>query len=104
MAFFDGWTRKDACLKAIRGGLTDALNNFDVTPSSKMPPRILRPSGDPVAAECWSLDQLDPGSSYRGAMAARGTGHRYRYFERPWFASSSMLSNPAEARHKAAYR
>jgi 4'-phosphopantetheinyl transferase len=81
LAFFNGWTRKEAYLKATGGGLANALDSFDVTLSSGVPPRLLRDAGDPGAPTNWTLYHLDPGPGYLGALAVQGAGHRLRYLE-----------------------
>jgi 4'-phosphopantetheinyl transferase len=72
VAFFNGWTRKEAYLKATGGGLAHALDSFDVTLAPGRPPRLSRVAAQPDAAEHWSLYQVDPGPGFLGALAYRG--------------------------------
>jgi 4'-phosphopantetheinyl transferase len=69
-AFFDGWTRKEAFLKASGEGLSRALDSFDVTLLAGDAPRLLRLSGG--RASDWTLRALDAGPGYRAALAVEG--------------------------------
>jgi 4'-phosphopantetheinyl transferase len=69
-AFFDCWTRKEAYIKAIGGGLSIPLDSFRVTLRAGEPPRLLsNREGD---AERWNFWELEPGAGYRGAVAYSG--------------------------------
>jgi 4'-phosphopantetheinyl transferase len=69
-AFFDCWTRKEAYIKAIGGGLSIPLDSFRVTLRADEPARLLsNREGD---AERWNLRELKPGAGYRGAVAHSG--------------------------------
>lgn len=46
-AFLAGWTRKEAFIKALGGGLSIALDSFEVTLDPRSPPSLLR-VGDPA--------------------------------------------------------
>jgi 4'-phosphopantetheinyl transferase len=73
-AFFNGWTRKEAYLKAIGDGLTVPLDRFDVTLAPGAPTRILALAGDAAAAARWSLLPLRPAAGYVGALALPAPG------------------------------
>jgi 4'-phosphopantetheinyl transferase len=68
-AFFRCWTRKEAYIKAIGTGLSHALDRFEVTLAPDRPPAFLSIDGDPLAAQHWSLIQLEPAADYIGAVA-----------------------------------
>lgn len=72
-AFFNGWTRKEAYLKAIRVGLSQPLNAVEVSLEPGKPARPLRIEGNPQEAAGWSLYELKLGEDYVGALAAKGT-------------------------------
>ena len=71
-AFYRCWTRKEAVLKGVGGGLSLPLDAFDVTLNPAEPAKILRWEipGAPRAA--WSLHHLAPGAGYIGALATDG--------------------------------
>ena len=78
-AFMRCWTRKEAYIKAIGGGLSIPLHSFDVT--LDQPPRFLSLENDRDKAHWWSLYHLEPRPGYLGALAVSGqnwclTGYR----------------------------
>jgi 4'-phosphopantetheinyl transferase len=59
-AFFTCWTRKEAFVKALGGGLSVPLNRFQVSIQSDQPARLLWVDGE--ASERWHLlDLSEPG-------------------------------------------
>ncbi len=73
-AFFAGWTRKEAYIKARGSGLTLPLNQFDVTLNPDEPARLLRIQGDPHTAARWILRDLAVEPGYVAALAVEGQG------------------------------
>jgi len=71
-AFFACWTRKEAYIKAIGDGLSQPLDQFDVTLTPDEPPRFLSIGGDRAEARRWSLFGLAPGENYAAAIAIQG--------------------------------
>lgn len=71
-AFLNLWTRKEAWLKAMGGGVGEGLNRVEVTFLPGEPARVLRVADEPVWAEGWRLVELAPAVGYAGALAARG--------------------------------
>jgi 4'-phosphopantetheinyl transferase len=72
-AFFRGWTRKEAYLKATGAGLTLPLSNFDVSLSAGNPDCLLNPKqGQPQAIPSWRLCDLTTSGGYVAALCARG--------------------------------
>jgi 4'-phosphopantetheinyl transferase len=71
-AFFAGWTRKEAFLKATGDGLSRSLSSFDVSLPPDEPPRLLHVHGDPRAPERYWLMALEPAAGYVGALAVDG--------------------------------
>lgn len=67
-AFHRAWTRKEAVLKALGRGLSLPLASVEVTLGEAA--RLLRLHGDAAAASAWSLQDLDPGPGFAGALAA----------------------------------
>jgi len=72
--FFNGWTRKEAYLKAMGDGLTVALDRFDVTLTPGRPARFRTLDGSAEAASRWSLFDLHPAPGYVGALAVPDPG------------------------------
>lgn len=67
--FYNGWTRKEAFIKATGKGLAFGLRNFDVELTPGATPRLLRIAGDDTPASQWSLVALTPAEGYAGAVA-----------------------------------
>ncbi len=70
-AFFAGWTRKEAYIKATGCGITQGLDHFDVslTPGDA---RLECDRREADATERWSMQDLVPGAGYSGAVIAEG--------------------------------
>jgi 4'-phosphopantetheinyl transferase len=75
-AFFAGWTRKEAYVKARGEGVLTAFSRFGVDFGS--PARLLFTDGDDPAR--WTLVDLAPGPGYVGALAAEGRDLRICLF------------------------
>jgi len=73
-AFFDCWTRKEAYIKAIGGGLSLPLDQFDVSLTPGEPARLLATRPDAAEAGRWTIQALDMGADYRAAVAVEGAG------------------------------
>ena len=73
-AFFRGWTRKEAFLKAVGTGLATVLDSFDVTLGPVVPAALLSQVNDPDAPARWSLLDVDPGAGYAAALAVESRG------------------------------
>jgi 4'-phosphopantetheinyl transferase len=69
-AFFAGWTRKEAFLKALGDGLLRPLDSFDVNLTPDEPARLIRAQG--VAAESYAVRSLEPAPGYVGALVVNG--------------------------------
>lgn len=69
-AFFNGWTRKEAYLKARGDGLQRALDSFDVTLAPGEPARLLRVAGQPKEPERWVFSSFEPVAGYTAAVCA----------------------------------
>jgi 4'-phosphopantetheinyl transferase len=84
LAFFRCWTRKEAYVKALGGGLSVPFDAFDVTLGPAEPVE-LRPIRRPHATEeRWSLAEIMSGPDYVAAVAAEGQG--VRILRREWAA------------------
>ena len=55
-AFFTCWTRKEAFVKSLGGGLSVPLDSFQVSVRSDQPARLLWVDGEnPINGACWTL-------------------------------------------------
>jgi 4'-phosphopantetheinyl transferase len=80
-AFYHCWTRKEAYIKAHGKGLSLPLDSFDVSFAPWEPPMLLITKDEPQARSLWTLLDLKPGPGYMGALAVKGIGCRFRYWE-----------------------
>lgn len=71
-AFFRGWTRKEAYLKARGEGLGYPLDRFTVALNQVDRPKILWVEDDPNASARWSLFHLNSPDGYAGAAVVEG--------------------------------
>jgi 4'-phosphopantetheinyl transferase len=70
-AFWACWTRKEAFVKAIGGGLSMPLDRFTVSVRDDESPAILTLDGDEPGA--WRLTAMRPWPGYVAALATRPT-------------------------------
>jgi 4'-phosphopantetheinyl transferase len=77
-AFFRCWTRKEAYIKAIGKGLSQALDAFDVTLAPDIQPALLRAEGDDASR--WLLRDVDVGKGYAGALAVERPVAEVKFF------------------------
>ena len=87
-AFFAGWTRKEAYVKALGKGLRFPLDQFDVSLKPGDQNVLLRVEGAPEETKRWSLRDIDLGPGFRAALAVEMTNPstdkdistRFRYY------------------------
>ena len=72
--FFNGWTRKEAFVKAIGDGLGYPLDQFDVSLSPDRPARLLRVGGEDADRSPWTLRAFDPAPGMVGAIVVGAPG------------------------------
>ena len=68
-AFFAGWTRKEAYVKALGTGVSLPLDHFDVTMDPDAPARLLADRRHPRHVKTWSLLTFTPAHAYIAALA-----------------------------------
>jgi 4'-phosphopantetheinyl transferase len=68
-AFFRGWSRKEAFLKATGTGLATELDSFDVELGHGPGGLLRRVGDDPAEAERWSMFDVDAGPGFTAALA-----------------------------------
>ena len=71
IAFFRGWTAKEAYLKAIGSGIGD-IAEVEVALSPQQQLSLLSIRGDRQAASQWSLVEVEVDPEYQGAAAVEG--------------------------------
>ena len=99
--FFNGWTRKEAFLKAHGGGLSYPLSAFDITLTPGMTPRLLRVRGDSLAAGRWSMFALEPWPGFAAAVIVERSEsrlHTWEFIEGGSSSSSDSWSLPPQIR------
>ncbi len=67
-AFFNGWSRKEAYIKALGKGLAIPLSKFSVSLSPRKPAKLLSTEHDPGQLKRWKLYNLNVGDDYSGAL------------------------------------
>jgi 4'-phosphopantetheinyl transferase len=71
-AFFNGWTRKEAYLKATGDGLARPLEQFSVSLAPEEPAELVHVAGNPRETSRWSLRALPPIPGYAAAVVVEG--------------------------------
>lgn len=80
-AFFNGWTRKEAYIKARGTGLSLPLDLFDVSLEPDKPAMLLASREDPLETTRWSLQEFIPALGYAGAVAVEGNKWYGNYWQ-----------------------
>lgn len=70
-AFLRCWTRKEAFVKAVGGGLSIPLDGFTMSLGPDEPARLVAVAALPQEAARWQIVHLEPAPGYVGAVAAR---------------------------------
>jgi 4'-phosphopantetheinyl transferase len=80
VAFYCGWTRKEAYLKAQGKGISFGLDRVEVSLTPGEPAMILKVSGDRDISQRWIVQHLSPAPGYIGAAAAEGRDIAFKCF------------------------
>lgn len=80
-AFFNGWVRKEAFIKAVGEGLQIPLDSFDVSILPGEKPQLIAIGGSREEAQAWLTEAFSPAAGCVGAVAVRGTDWRFRFFD-----------------------
>jgi len=72
--FFSGWTRKEACAKAVGTGLATPFAGFSVSVAPLDHGELVPDSGSGLPGGPWTLWDLSAGPGYAAAVAAEGSG------------------------------
>lgn len=78
LAFYRGWTRKEAYIKALGEGLSMPLDTFDVSLGES--PQLLACRDGREDPAHWSMFDVSPGPEFVGAVALRATRAAVRCF------------------------
>lgn len=78
--FFNGWTRKEAFVKANGAGLSIPLSAFDVSMLPDQPAALLQTRWERAEAARWSLQALEAPNGFAAALAVKGKLGRLRVF------------------------
>lgn len=81
LAFFSGWTRKEAWVKACGAGIIRHLDKVEVTLAPGEEAKLLSTGGDERELARWSLASLSPAPDYLGALVVEGGGWRLSCWE-----------------------
>jgi 4'-phosphopantetheinyl transferase len=71
-AFFNGWTRKEAIVKALGAGLGYPVRQLTVAIAPDEPVRLIQAQEEALNGSRWTLAALSPGPGYVAALAHRG--------------------------------
>ena len=72
LGFFNGWTRKEAFVKATGEGLSRPLAGFEVTLAPGDAARLVHVGGDRIEAARWTIRDLPAMPGFAGALAVAG--------------------------------
>jgi 4'-phosphopantetheinyl transferase len=84
-AFFNGWTRKEAYIKAVGEGLSYPLDQFDVSMLPWESPILTSIAGHPDDVDQWTLHDIPLGEEYAASVALKAQHVNVRFlsfFER----------------------
>jgi 4'-phosphopantetheinyl transferase len=82
-AFFNLWTRKEAWLKATGDGISEMLNQVEVSCVPDEPARVLAISGNVEAAQRWTMLGLSPAPGFAAAVAAEAKDLQFSCWQWP---------------------
>lgn len=81
IAFFKGWTSKEAYVKGRGLGLSLPLHLFDVSLVPKEPAALLASREDAYEVQRWTMHKLELGEGYAGALAVEGPEPSIQYWQ-----------------------
>jgi 4'-phosphopantetheinyl transferase len=81
LAFFTGWTRKEAVLKALGEGLARPPNQVEVYLDSSKTMGVSVIEGLGARGRYWRVDTVIPAPGYVGAVAAEGGDWRIKWLD-----------------------
>lgn len=81
-AFFRCWTRKEAYIKAIGKGFSQALDAFDVTLAPGLEAELVRAEDDDVSR--WWMSDIEVGEGYAGALIVERPVAEVKFFRQDY--------------------
>jgi 4'-phosphopantetheinyl transferase len=81
VAFYAGWTRKEAYLKAKGNGLSIPLRQVEVSLAPGDPVALLSTPWGTEEASVWSSQALNPGRGYVATLVVEGDPRRLRCWQ-----------------------
>ncbi|MDB6125656.1 MAG: phosphopantetheine-protein transferase [Pedosphaera sp.] len=84
IGFFNLWTRKEAWLKATGEGISNSLNQVEVSLLPEEPAQLLSLFGDTRIAADWTLLDLKPAPNVKGALAAHAPNLQVKTWSWPF--------------------
>jgi 4'-phosphopantetheinyl transferase len=82
-AFFNGWSRKEAFIKACGTGLAMPLDSFDVSLAPGETARLIATRPDADEARRWTMRAFDVADGYKAALAVEGSGWTLKLWDWP---------------------
>ena len=82
-AFFNGWSRKEAYIKAQGTGLSLSLAAFDVSLAPGEGAQLIATRPDPDEARRWSMHAFDVADGYKAAVVVEGSGWSSKFWDWP---------------------
>jgi len=79
-SFFRCWTRKEAYIKAVGGGLSVGLSSFTVSFAPGEPAALLSVRGGASEAARWSMYEIPAPKGYEASLAIEGRPNALRLF------------------------
>lgn len=80
-AFYAGWTRKEAFVKALGAGVSYPLKEFDVTLAPHEAARLVAIARDPASVGNWQMVAFAPADDHVGALVVEATGVAVTYWD-----------------------
>ncbi len=89
-AFFTAWTRKEAYLKAIGAGISESMQDVEVSLAPNDPVKFLKIPC--TTSHAWQLLDLDPAPGYVASLAVEGKELNVRCLRWPQWRADPALA------------